>query len=97
MNLASRLSVSLRVAAIFGALGSPCTHISSPAQIAVLVDADFNVRARVSSIEVELHSGPSDSDAGDTRVASRLVPKPGLDGWPLHVALHAPQGGDEFI
>jgi hypothetical protein len=92
MNLASRLSVSLRLAAIVGALCSACTDIESPAQIAVLVDADFNVRARVSSIEVELQSGPSNSDAGDTRVASRLVPKPGLDGWPLHVALHAPQG-----
>jgi hypothetical protein len=91
MNLASRLSVSLRLAAIVGALCSACTDIASPAQIAVLVDADFNVRARVSYIEVELQSGPSTSDAGDTRVSSRVVPKPGLDGWPLHVALHAPQ------
>jgi hypothetical protein len=92
MDTASRLPASLRVAALIGALCGACTEIESPARIVVLLDADFTVRERVAQIEVELQSGSGASDAGDTRVASRPLPKPGLDGWPLRVALPVPHG-----
>jgi hypothetical protein len=97
MNAVSRLPASLRLAALIGALCGACTDIESPARIMVLLDADLTVRERVSQIEIELQGGSGSSDGGDTRVASRPLPKPALDAWPLRVALPVPRGASSRL
>ena len=90
----SGLSTGLALCVLLAALSSACTTAEPRTQVMLIVDADQEVRARASSLTVEIESrGEFDHVEGTPHTESFATTEDVYPYWPYEIAL-LPRGND---
>lgn len=88
------VSISARVLwiALFAALTS-CTEFVENTRVAIVIDAEADVREQIRYVDVEVRAGAKNAGRWDLKASHQLLPRDG-QGWPLQFQFKRDEGDD---